>query len=74
MAIPLSFPRAGSFYDGGLGNRSGSGYGDYWSSRPSRGAGACVLGFNSTADIYRLNNTRRAGRSVRCVVAGTTGE
>ena len=72
--MPLSFPRSGGFYDGGLNVRSGSGYGVYWSSRPNSGAYAYDLSFYSTANINRNNRTRRFGGSVRCVVAGTTGE
>ena len=73
LAMPLSFPRAGGFYDGGLRDRSGPGNGYYWSSRPSSGTSAYFLYFGSTAVIYRGSNARRSGRSVRCVVAGTTG-
>ena len=70
LASPLSFPRAGYFGGGGLGARSGSGYGYYWSSRPSSGANAYYLDFSSIANIRRLNVTRRLGWSVRCVVSG----
>ena len=68
LSIPLSFPRSGYFSDGGLYVRSSSGDGNYWSSRPSSGTGSYYLSFGSTASISRDGNTRRGGRSVRCVV------
>ena len=74
LSIPLSFPRAGSFGDGGLNDRSSSGNGYYWSSRPSSSAYSYLLYFGSTADINRGNvNARRGGRSVRCVVGEMEG-
>ena len=68
LSISLSFPRSGSFGDGGLGVRFSSGHGVYWSARPSSGAGSYSLVFSSTATISRYDYTRRDGRSVRCVV------
>ena len=70
LSIPLSFPRAGVFGDGGLSSRSSSGSGGvYWSSRSSGGTGSYLLNFDSTANIYRYNVARRVGGSVRCVVS-----
>ena len=65
LGSPLSFPRSGSFVDGTLWNRSASGYGSYWSSRPYGGVNAYSLVFGGTADIGQGNYTRREASALR---------
>ena len=68
VASPLSFVRAGFADNGSLGYRSSSGYGYYWSSTVAGGNYAYSLNFRSS-NVYRSNNNRYYGYSLRCVAS-----